>query len=109
MAEIRLFHNGRFLCRAICPELAGETVPLREITRARNQRRRELRTTLQDRKKTVDSLLSLKRGSSVMESDALEAGSADDAKATQERASEAEPHATKAKVEKPTLKRYWNE
>ena len=23
LAEVRLFHEGRFLCRAICPELAG--------------------------------------------------------------------------------------
>ena len=23
MAEVRLFHRGKFLCRAICPELAG--------------------------------------------------------------------------------------
>ena len=31
MAEIRVFHNHRFLCRAICAELAGETIALREI------------------------------------------------------------------------------
>jgi Mu transposase, C-terminal len=30
MAEIRVFHKDRFVCRAICPELAGETVPLRD-------------------------------------------------------------------------------
>lgn len=64
MAEIRLFHEGRFLCRAICPELAGQTIPLREVLRARNQRRRELREVLRDRKKTIDALLELKRGSS---------------------------------------------
>jgi len=38
MAELRVFHGGRFLCRAVCAELAGATVPLREILRARNQR-----------------------------------------------------------------------
>ena len=43
MAEIRVFHEDKFLCSAVCAELAGETVPLREILRARNQRRRELR------------------------------------------------------------------
>jgi hypothetical protein len=37
---------------------------LREVVRARNQRRHELRTLLQDRKKAVDTLLELKRGSS---------------------------------------------
>ena len=34
VAEVRIFHQGRFLCRAICPELAGETIPLREVVRA---------------------------------------------------------------------------
>jgi putative transposase len=63
LAEVRLFHQGKFLCRAICPELAGETVALRDIKRARDQRRRELRETLRDRRKTVDALLDLRRGS----------------------------------------------
>ena len=62
MAEIRVFHEERFLCRAICPELAGETIPLRDVLRARNQRRRELRAVLTDRRKTVDALLDLRRG-----------------------------------------------
>lgn len=62
MAEIRVFHNDRFLCRAVCAELAGSTVPLRDILRARNQRRRELRGILQDRQAAVDTLIDLKRG-----------------------------------------------
>jgi putative transposase len=62
VAEIRVFHNQRFLCRAICPELAGETVSLRDIVKARNQRMRQLRSILRDRKKTIDSLFELKRG-----------------------------------------------
>lgn len=61
MAEIRLFHRGRFLCRAICQELAGETVALREIVSARDRRRRELRKSIQDRQRVVDSLLEAKR------------------------------------------------
>jgi putative transposase len=48
----------------VCPELAGTTVPLREILRARNRRRRELRIVLRDRQNTVDTLLELKRGES---------------------------------------------
>jgi putative transposase len=64
MAEIRIFHRDRFLCQAVCPELAGTTVPLREILRARNGRRRELRAVLRDRQNTVDTLLELKRGES---------------------------------------------
>jgi len=61
MAEIRVFHQGRFLCRAICQELAGETVPLREIIQARNRHRRELRQTIKERQRTVDSLLEVRR------------------------------------------------
>ena len=57
VAEIRVFHADRFLCRAICQELAGQTVPLREIVRARNTRRRQLRETIAGRQKTVDFLL----------------------------------------------------
>ena len=39
MAEIRVFHEDKFSCRAVCAELAGATVPLREILRARNRQR----------------------------------------------------------------------
>jgi putative transposase len=62
IAEVRVFHAGRFVCRAVCQELAGETVPLREVIRARERRRRELRRTIQDRRKVVDSLLEARRG-----------------------------------------------
>jgi putative transposase len=62
VAEVRLFHEGKFLCRAICPELAGETISLRDILRARGQRRRDLRATIQNRHETVEALLKLKRG-----------------------------------------------
>ena len=61
VAEVRLFHQDRFLCRAVCQELAGETVPLRDIVSARNRRRRELRQTLADRQAVVNSLLEAKR------------------------------------------------
>lgn len=63
VAEVRVFHEGRFVCRAVCQELAGETVPLREVIRARERRRRELRRTIQDRRKAVESLLEVRRGS----------------------------------------------
>jgi putative transposase len=61
MAEIRVFYHDRFLCRAVCQELAGETVALREIIKARRQHRRQLRQTLQQRRSLVDSLLEAKR------------------------------------------------
>jgi putative transposase len=62
MGEIRVFHRDRFLCRAISSELAGETIPLRDIIRVRNRRRKELRSILHDRQKLVDTLLQLKQG-----------------------------------------------
>ncbi len=61
VAEVRVFHEGRFLCRAVCQELAGSTVPLRDIVSARNRRRRELRQTIADRGRVVDSLIDAKR------------------------------------------------
>ena len=69
MAEIRVFHNDKFLCSAICPELAGATVPLREILRARNRRRRELRGVLRNRQAAVDTLLDMKRGEATEKTD----------------------------------------
>jgi putative transposase len=65
MAEIRVFFKDRFLCRAISAEIAGETVALRDIVRVRNSRRRELKSILDSRQKTVDVLLQLKKGQSI--------------------------------------------
>ncbi len=91
MAEIRVFHEDKFLCRAVCAELAGETVPLREILRARNRRRRELRGVLRDRQTAVNTLLDLKRGEITENND--------------------EPPATDKPASRaaPALKRYRNE
>src|SRR5262249_41184292 len=62
VAEVRVFYHDRFLCRAICQELAGAVVPLRDIIRARNRHRRDLRQTLRDRAQVVESLLTMHRG-----------------------------------------------
>jgi putative transposase len=93
MAEIRVFHQDKFLCRAVCAELAGATVPLREILRARNRRRRELRGLLRDRQTAVDTLLDLKRGEVTEKEDAPPTPADNPA----------------AKRPAPALKRYWNE
>ncbi len=93
MAEIRVFHEDKFLCRAVCAELAGTTVPLREILRARNRRRRELRGVLRDRQNAVDTLLDIKRG---------EITEKEDAPPTT-------PSQSSAKQSAPALKRYRNE
>jgi putative transposase len=89
VAEVRVFHHDRFICRAICQELAGQTVALREIVQARNDRRRALRQTIEERRRTVDSLLDAKRWSVPEDEPA---------------APRPEPH-----DETPKLKRYFNE
>jgi putative transposase len=88
MAEVRLFHRGKFLCRAICPELAGQTIALRDIRQARDQRRRDLRSTLRDRHEVVEALLDLRRGA---------------------RAPERVSAQETERVRAPVLKRYHNE
>ena len=97
MAEIRVFHNQRFLCRAICAELAGETIALRDILQARNRRRRELRHTLQDRARLVEVLLDAHRGASVV-NEPLENNTPSGTAAPDT-----------ARVDTPRLKRYFNE
>jgi putative transposase len=73
MGEIRVFHKDSFLCRAISSELAGETVPLRDIVRVRNSRRKELQKIIRSRQKTVDTLLQLKKGPPLEEAHASSA------------------------------------
>ena len=58
-AEIRVFHHDRFLCRAICPDLAATTVSLKEITAARSARRRELKRQIGERASVVDRLIAV--------------------------------------------------
>ena len=62
VAAVRVFYHDRFLCRAICQELTGATIPLRDILRARHRHRRDLRQTLRDRAQVVESLLAAHRG-----------------------------------------------
>ena len=57
MAEIRVYHKDRFLCRAVCQELAGETVSLKDIARARTRRKRELYKIITARRSLVDQVL----------------------------------------------------
>ncbi len=57
LAEIRVYHGNSFLCRAVCQELADQTVSLKEVIRARQQRKRELRKTIAERKSLMDTIL----------------------------------------------------
>ncbi len=91
LGEIRVFHDERFLCRAVSAELAGEIVPLRQIIHARNNRRRELRAVLRDRQQAVERLLEIKQGAITPEM-------------VNERSTSSPP-----KPSTPALKRYRNE
>jgi putative transposase len=57
LGEIRVFHEGRFLCRAVCAELASASITLKELQAARNRRRRDLRNQLVDRRSVVEQVL----------------------------------------------------
>jgi putative transposase len=57
MAEIRVYRDGEFLCRAVCQELSGETVGLKDIVRARTDRRLALRDRIKNRRSLVDQIL----------------------------------------------------
>lgn len=89
MGEVRVFFRDRFLCRAITADCDGQSVPLREIVKARNEQRRGLNKVLRDRRQAVDSLLELRRG----EVERAEHGR--------------QPAAVQP--QQPRLKRYWNE
>jgi putative transposase len=49
LAEIRVFHRNRFLCRAMNPEHAGRTMTLKAMQTARVRHRRALRTAMHER------------------------------------------------------------
>lgn len=72
IGELRLFHRGRFLCRAICPALAGQTVALKDVVAARTRERRAVREQLRDRRAAVDRLVEFRRGDSTLGSDVTE-------------------------------------
>jgi len=55
LAEVRVYHENRFLCRAFCNELESQKVSLKEIESARRQRRNELSKLLTSRRRAVES------------------------------------------------------
>lgn len=57
IAEIRVFHRNRFLCRAVNQEHAGRTVTLKDIQTARARHRRSLRTAINVRLAKVAAFL----------------------------------------------------
>lgn len=56
VAEIRVYFDDTFLCRAIAPELASDSVSLPELQAVRAQRRRDLKNQLRQRRSLADAL-----------------------------------------------------
>ena len=59
MAVIHVFYHDRLLCRAICQELSGQTVSLKEIEKARSERRKQVRAGLSTRAAVVEQFLAV--------------------------------------------------
>lgn len=57
LAEIRVYHQGEYLCRAVAPDIAALTISMKDLQAAGNQRRRELRQHLTARRNLVDLLI----------------------------------------------------
>src|SRR2546423_3430660 len=59
LAEIRVYHQDTFVCRAICQELAGQTVSLKDIEKARSERRKQVRAGLTTRATVVEQFIAV--------------------------------------------------
>lgn len=56
VGEIRVYFNDACLCRAIAPELAADSVSLKELQASRSQQRRNLKLQLRQRRSFADTL-----------------------------------------------------
>ena len=56
IGEIRVYHQDTFLCRAIAPELAADSISFQEFQAARTRRRRDLKQQLRNRRSLADAL-----------------------------------------------------
>jgi putative transposase len=95
MAEIRVYHQNQFVCRAVCQDLAAQQISLKEIVAARTQRRQQVRDQLQAHQTVISALLP----------DAAAAASG--AAPLEQPGSAAPPAAEEA--DRPRLKRYVND
>jgi len=59
LGEIHVFYQDRFLCRAICEELSGFKVTLKEIQKARSERRKQVRAGLSTRQALVEQYIAV--------------------------------------------------
>jgi len=57
LAEIRIYHDNKYICSAISSELSEKTISLTQLKTARIKRKAELRKTIKQRMSLVDSIL----------------------------------------------------
>jgi len=58
LAQISVFLNHKFVCPAICQELVGHTISLKEIIKARRSKKRELRQIINRRQVLLSDIFS---------------------------------------------------
>jgi putative transposase len=89
LAEIRVYHQDSYVCRAISPELAGQTISLKEIEKARVERRKQVRAGLSSRAAVVEQFLAVHQEETFLP--------------------KTRDHELATPMERPRLKRYINE
>lgn len=57
ITSIRVFYKSQFLCQPLCSELSQTKVGIKEIQKIRNERRRNLRKKIMERKSLVDAVI----------------------------------------------------
>lgn len=57
IVEIRVFYKDEFICRAISYDLAGQNISLKDIIRARNKIKNDLKKEISDKNQLIDELL----------------------------------------------------
>jgi putative transposase len=94
LAELRVYCGDSFPCRAINPELAGETIGAQRHHPRPQRAPGQLRATLADREATVEALLQIRRGQLPLAEPPIP---------------ESEPTLSSPMPAKPRLKRYFND
>ena len=57
VGEVRVFHRNAFLCRAVSPEHAGQSITLKDVQAARSAHRRALRSEIREKRARVADYL----------------------------------------------------
>lgn len=62
VGELRVYHEGTYVCRAVCFELVGGSFSQKEARKANSKNRSRLRAELRDYKAVAEELMAAKRG-----------------------------------------------